>query len=197
MKRQTYSKSFRLWHWLNAIAVLGLLGTVLLRKTFLSYKTNGQVILDELAKLDVTITLDAAKAIAKTIRAPMWEWHYILGFALAALLLYRIVLHFKEKSLCFMDEFKASSSLHDKGVYLMYGAVYGFLIVMSITGLVLYFGKDAGIDKETLHTIKEFHEVLMWFFVLFVPAHILGLIVAENRGDKGIVSDMIGEEKQG
>ena len=195
MKRNTYSKAFRLWHWLNAIAILGLLGTVLLRKTFLSYKANGQVIMDELAKLDMTITLDAAKAIARTIRAPMWEWHYILGFALAILLLYRIVLHFKEKSLCFMDDFKAAPQLHEKGVYLMYGAFYGFVIIMSVTGLVLYFGKDAGMDRDTLHMIKEFHEVLMWFFVVFVPAHIIGLFVAENRGDKGIVSDMIGEEK--
>ena len=195
MKRNTYSKGFRLWHWLNAIAIFGLLGTVLLRKTFLSYKTNGQVIMDELAKLDMTITLDAAKAIARTIRAPMWEWHYILGFALAILLVYRIVLHFKEKSLCFMDEFKAAPDMHEKGIYLMYGAFYGFVIVMSVTGLVLYFGKDAGMDRDTLHMIKEFHEVLMWFFVVFVPAHIIGLFVAENRGDKGIVSDMIGEEK--
>jgi len=195
MKRNTYSKGFRLWHWLNAIAILGLLGTVLLRKTFLSYKTNGQVIVDELAKLDMTITLDAAKAIARTIRAPMWEWHYILGFALAILLVYRIVLHFKEKSLCFMAEFKAAPDKHEKGVYLMYGAFYGFVIIMSVTGLLLYFGKGAGMDRETLHMIKEFHEIMMWFFVVFVPAHIIGLFVAENRGDKGIVSDMIGEEK--
>lgn len=195
MKRNTYSKGFRLWHWLNAVAILGLLGTVLLRKTFLSYKTNGQVILDELAKLDITITLDAAKAIARTIRMPMWEWHYILGFVLAALLLYRIVLHFREKSLCLMDDFKAAPDRHEKGVYLMYGAFYGFLILISVTGLGLYFGKAAGVERELLHPVKEFHEIIMWFFVLFVPAHIIGLFIAENRGDKGIVSDMIGEDK--
>jgi cytochrome b561 len=194
MKRNTYSRGFRLWHWLNAIAIFGLLGTVLLRKTFLSYKTNGQVILDELAKLDIAITLDAAKAIARTIRVPMWEWHYIFGFMLAILLVYRIVLHFKEKSLCFMDEFKAAPDAHEKGIYLMYGALYGFVILMSVTGLFLYFGKGAGLERDILHPVKEFHEVLMWFFVLFVPAHIIGLFVAENRGEKGIVSDMIGED---
>lgn len=195
MKRNTYSKSFRLWHWLNAIAVLGLLGTVLLRKTFLSYKTNGAVIQEELAKLNTEITLDAAKAVAGTIRAPMWEWHYILGFALAGLLVWRIRLHFKERSLCFRDELKNAPTLHEKGVYAMFGALYGFVIVMAVTGLFLYFGKDMGIGKGLLHDVKEFHEVLMWFFILFVPAHILGLFVAENRGDKGIVSDMIGEEQ--
>lgn len=193
MKRNTYSKSFRLWHWLNAIAVLGLLGTVLLRKTFLSYKTNGAVIQEELAKLNMEITLDAAKAIGRTIRAPMWEWHYILGFALAALLVWRIWLHFTERSLCFREETKNAPTLHEKGVYVMYGALYGFVIVMAVTGLFLYFGKDMGIEKGLLHDVKEFHEVLMWFFVFFVPAHVIGLFVAENRGDKGIVSDMIGE----
>jgi len=194
MKRNTYSRGFRLWHWLNALVILGLLGTVLLRKTFLSYHTNAAVIMDELAKLDMAITLDAAKAIAKTIRAPMWEWHYIFGFALAALLVWRIWLHFKERSLCFREEMKNAPTLHEKGVYAMYGGVYGFIIVMTVSGFVLYFGKDMGLDKELLHTVKEVHEILMWFFVVFVPAHIIGLLVAENRGDKGIVSDMIGEE---
>jgi cytochrome b561 len=194
MKRNIYSGSFRLWHWLHAAVILGLLATVLLRKSFLSYHTNAQVILDELAKLDVTITLEAAKAIAKTIRAPMWEWHYILGFTLAALLVWRVALHFKERSLCFKEAVKNAPTLHEKGVYAMYGALYGFVIFMTVSGLFVYFGKDMGIAKETLHLIKEAHEYAMWFFVLFVPAHIIGVAVAENRGDKGLVSDMIGKE---
>lgn len=196
MKRTVYSKSFRIWHWLNAIAVLGLLGTVLLRKTFLSYHTNGAVIQNELAKLDMQITLDAAKVIARTIRTPMWEWHYIFGFMLIALFAYRILLHFKEKSMCFMEEFKSAPDLHEKGVYALYGLLYTLIGVMAVTGATLYFGKDFGIGKETLHDIKEFHEVLMWFFVFFVPAHIIGIFVAENRGEKGLVSDMIGEERK-
>ena len=47
MKR--FSLSLRIWHWLNAIVVLGLLGTFFLRKTFLSWRENSQIIMHKLA----------------------------------------------------------------------------------------------------------------------------------------------------
>lgn len=87
---KTWGWGLRVVHWLNAMAVLGLLATVLLCKTFLNYRTNGALIRQKLADLHVDIALEPAPAIARAIRAPMWNWHYILGFALAALLLCRL-----------------------------------------------------------------------------------------------------------
>ena len=77
-----YSAHFRLWHWLNAFVVLGLLSTVLLRKTFLSWRTNSEIIMTKLSEAGTEITAEQAKLIAKAIRAGMWEWHIIFGYAL-------------------------------------------------------------------------------------------------------------------
>jgi Ni,Fe-hydrogenase I cytochrome b subunit len=30
----------------------------------------------------------------------------------------------------------------------------------------------------------------LWFFVVFIVGHIAGVVIAENRGDKGLISDM-------
>lgn len=83
---------FRIWHWVHAVVVLGLLGTVFLRKTFLSWRTNSELLVQKLSEINVEVTADQAKVLAKAIRAPMWEWHIILGYALAALVLWRIIL---------------------------------------------------------------------------------------------------------
>ncbi|MGB3960999.1 MAG: cytochrome b/b6 domain-containing protein, partial [Sulfurimonas sp.] len=90
-----YTASFKLWHWLNALVVLGLLGTVFLRKTFLSYKANAEILMQKLSEIDIIITIEQAKILAKAIRSPMWEWHIFLGYALAFLMVYRIVLYFQ------------------------------------------------------------------------------------------------------
>jgi Ni,Fe-hydrogenase I cytochrome b subunit len=78
-----YSASFRLWHWLNAFVVLGLLGTVFLRKTFLSWRENSEILMSKLSEFGVEITVEQAKILAKAVRAGMWEWHIILGYGLA------------------------------------------------------------------------------------------------------------------
>ena len=70
MKRN-FAPLFRLWHWTMALAVLGLIGTVLLRKTFLSKSANAEIIRQKLAGFSITINLDQAVAVAKAIRAPM------------------------------------------------------------------------------------------------------------------------------
>ena len=68
-----YTLKFRIWHWLNAIVVLGLLATFFLRKTFLSWKTNSEIIMTKLSEFGVEITAAQAKVLAKAIRAEMWE----------------------------------------------------------------------------------------------------------------------------
>ncbi|MDO8260706.1 MAG: cytochrome b/b6 domain-containing protein, partial [Candidatus Magasanikbacteria bacterium] len=89
-----YTLKFRIWHWLNAIVILGLLGTVFLRKTFLSYKANAEILMSKLSAMGTDIAVEDAKILAKAIRAGMWEWHIILGYALAFLVIYRIFLFF-------------------------------------------------------------------------------------------------------
>jgi len=96
--RIDYSPPIRIWHWLNVVAVTGLLGTFFLRKTFLSWRENSAIIVDKLSSLGVEVTAEQAKLVAKAIRAPMWEWHIIFGVMLALLLLYRGWIFWQEVS---------------------------------------------------------------------------------------------------
>ncbi len=75
MISKKWNLSFRLWHWLHAAVILGLLGTVFLHKTFLSWRANSEILIQKLSGFGIDITAEQAKALAKAVRAPMWEWH--------------------------------------------------------------------------------------------------------------------------
>lgn len=181
---------FRLWHWIHALVILGLLGTVFLRKTFLSWRTNSELLTQKLAEIDLTITEAQAKVLAKAIRAPMWEWHIILGYALAVLLLWRMILFFTQSGKQNYQNIQ-KETLHKKLVKLGYIGIYVILTFMAVSGLVIHFYEELGLLKETAHDIKEIHELVFNAILIFVPLHITGVIIAENRDEKNIISDMI------
>jgi len=192
---QKWSFNFRLWHWINAIVVMGLIGTVLLRKSFLSWRTNSEIILQKLSEINIDITAEQAKVIAKAIRAPMWEWHYILGYALGALVIWRIVLFFTPSGRRSYQHLK-EENFHKKIVKLSYLFIYVILFMMTVSGFIMYFYDTIGLAKETAHDIKELHELLYYVMLYFIPLHIIGVFIAENRDEKGILSDMVNGGKQ-
>ena len=187
---QKWRLDFRIWHWVHATVILGLLGTVFLRKTFLSWRTNSELLTQKLAEIDLSVTADQAKVLAKSIRAPMWEWHILLGYALTALVIWRIVLFFTESGKQNYQNL-ASETLHKKMVKLGYIGIYVIILFMSISGLTIHFYEALGLSKDLAHDIKEVHELVFNAILIFVPLHILGVIIAENRDEKGIISDMI------
>jgi len=182
---------FRIWHWVHAFVVLGLMGTVFLRKTFLSWRANAEILTQKLSEIDLSVTEAQAKVVAKAIRAPMWEWHILLGYALAALVLWRTILFFSESGKQNYKDFKAKD-LHKKMVTLSYIGIYSLLLFMTISGLSIHFYESLGLTKEFAHDIKEVHEFVFFYGVLvFVPLHIVGVVVADLRDEKGIISNMI------
>ena len=181
-----YSRLLRVWHWLNALVVTGLLGTFFLRKTFLSWRDNSDILMDKFLYFDIDITAEQAKAVAKAIRAPMWEWHIIFGIALAGLLVIRIIILIKDGGFNY-----DSPSLHIKIVHIGYKLFYLILMFMAVSGLILVWYKDMGISKDLAHSIKEIHELVAWAVVVFVPLHIAGVVIADNSDQKGIISKMI------
>ncbi len=187
---------FRIWHWLHAIVILGLLGTVFLRKTFLSWRTNSELLSQKLSEINLEVTTDQAKMLAKAIRAPMWEWHIILGYALAALVVWRILLFFTESGKQNYQNL-AKETFHKKMVKLGYIGIYAILLFMTVSGLMVHFYEALGLTKDGAHDIKEIHELVFNVILIFVPLHIIGVFVAENQDEKGILSDMVnGGEKQ-
>jgi cytochrome b561 len=180
---------FRVWHWVHATVILGLLGTVFLRKTFLSWRANAEILTQKLSEINIEVTADQAKGLATAIRAPMWEWHIYLGYALAVLLFWRLLLFFTQSGKMNYQNLK-EKTLHKKMVALSYIALYAVLIFMAITGLTIHFYEALSLTKDTAHDIKEIHELVYNAVLIFVPLHIIGVIVAENRDEKGIISDM-------
>lgn len=181
---------FRLWHWIHAAVVLGLLGTVFLRKTFLSWRSNAEILKEKLSGIDIEISADQASILAKAIRAPMWEWHIILGYALSVLLLWRLLLFFTTSGKLNYQK-NQNETLHTKMVKLSYIALYTVLLFMAVTGLTMHFYEPLELTKDTLHDIKELHELVYNAILIFVPLHLIGIIVAEIRDEKGMISDMI------
>jgi len=186
--RVDYPISLRVWHWLNAIAVSGLLLTFFLRKTFLSWRENSVIIIDKFSSMGIQISEEQAKIVAKAIRAPMWEWHIIFGLILAALLMMRAWIFWQEAGFGYDDE---DEGLHMRLVHGGYKLIYIILIFMAISGIALNWHETFGISESVTHTIKEIHEYVAWLVVIFVPLHIVGVFVAENDDQRGIVSRMI------
>ena len=180
-----YSLQLRIWHWLCAVTVLGLLGTFFLRKTFLSWRANAEILSTKPAEFGITVSPEQAAALAKAVRAPMWEWHIILGFVFAALVLWRLIVILKEG---FGYE---PENTHMAWVYRGYKVIYVVLTFMAISGIVLYFSKDIGLAKSVVGGVKEAHEIIAWVVAAFVVMHIAGVFLADNKEQKGIVSRMI------
>jgi len=174
---------------------MGLIGTVLLRKSFLSWRANSEILMQKLSEINIDVTAEQAKVLAKAIRAPMWEWHIILGYALAALVLWRILLFFTQSGRQNYRHLK-EENLHKKMVKLGYLVIYATLLFMAVSGLVTHFYEALGLTKDTAHDIKEVHELLYNVLLYFVPLHIIGVFVAENKDEKGILSDMVNGGKQ-
>ncbi len=190
-----WSLSFRLWHWLNTFVIFGLLATVFLRKTFLSWKANSQIIAQKLAEFNIDISAEQAKAIAKAIRAPMWDWHIILGYALTVLIIWRGYLFFTNSGKRVFKNIK-EANFHKKIVNLGYIPLYLVIFLIVVSGLVLNFEDSLSLSKELAHSIKEAHEFFYTIILIFVPLHIAGVIMADATNEPCITSDMINGGKE-
>jgi cytochrome b len=144
--------------------------------------------MSKLAEFNVVVSAEQAKILAKAIRSGMWEWHIILGYALVFLIFYRLFLYFKDTSL---KEPFWGLSLHKKGVKSLYYVIYTTILFMSMSGFIIYFYQDLGLSKTTAHDIKDIHELVFNIIMVFVPLHIAGVVIAENRDEKGIISSMV------
>ena len=120
----------------------------------------------------------------------MWEWHILLGYALAALLVWRIALFFTVSGQRSFLHFK-QATLHRKVVKLGYVGIYLVLLFMAVSGLSMHFHEALGISKVLTDDIKEIHELVFNAVLIYVPLHIIGVVVSDIYEEKGIISRMI------
>ena len=185
-----YDSIFRSWHWINALVMFGIFITVLLRETFLNKHNIADILIQKLSSIHLTITEEQAIIIAKSIREPMWQWHIYLGLAIFILWIVRMFLFGTVSGKINYMHLK-ENSLHKLAVKLGYIGIYIVIFVVSTTGIAINYHDAFGITKEFSHTLKELHEVCAYIITIFVPLHIIGVVIAENRDEKGIISNMI------
>ncbi len=189
MKPQ-FTRLYRLWHWMMAFSVLGLLGTVALRKTFLSWHTNAALIQSKLAETGTEITAETAKVLAKAIRAPMWEWHYVLGAVLALSIVIRLyMIATKQAQLPLIKVLQSSKEELPK--HLVHMLICLSILLMTLSGGFYYYHELLGFSKEGVHWVKETHELLMYGVLGLVILHLGGVLRHELTTKEGIVSKMI------
>ena len=215
-----WSRSIRLFHWINVIAITLLIciGLVILNGKLFGVSTDGKVLL-------------------KTI-------HVIVGYVFAVNLLFRVVIGFIGKAherwsqvLPFNKGFKqdlVEFKQHKKSAYkghnpagkLMVLALLFLMLIQLISGLVIagtdiyyppfgkYFAQSIAIDKQNVDVIKPYskvnvdevaykkmrdirkpfitaHVYTFYCLLFLIPLHILGVIIAERREKTALVSSMI------
>jgi len=180
-----YSGVFKIWHWLNAIVISLLVGTVFLRETFFDKHDNAKLIISKLSEFSINLSNDQAILVAKAIREPLWEWHVILGYVLCGLLIYRFLLIFDKNTVI-----EKAEDLHMKLVKIFYKVLYFIIFVEAVTGVFLVFRKDLGFSRDIIHFAKDIHEICYYAILIFIPLHIIGVII-KNRKDKDLLNKIV------
>ena len=181
-----FPKLHRLIHWLLAFSILFILLTIVLRSTWMEKTHIATILQSGLQSDNVVISQQQAITIAKSIRNEMFQWHYIVGYFVGVLVLFRM--YYSKKVGIFMPNPFKKNSLHDRLQGLLYIAFYLFLANIVITGLVIHF---LGHDFILYSQCKTFHKLSWWGIVGFMLIHIGGVMFANGRGNKDTITKII------
>jgi Ni/Fe-hydrogenase 1 B-type cytochrome subunit len=202
-RTKKYSSSIRLWHWSNALVISGSLLTVLVNSTILNPRDNAAFITSKFQQNGLMISDEDARPVAHALSDKVWAVHTYFGYALALLLLFRIILEFFEladqklirKIKSARRSFRSTRENRISGrneilIKASYALFYGLLIVMVVTGLCLAFEDNVPVLRS-MHFICEIHGFIMYLILTFIVAHLLGVFLGERKKHKGIISDMV------
>ncbi|NRA13306.1 MAG: cytochrome b/b6 domain-containing protein [Crocinitomicaceae bacterium] len=184
MKNASFPLAHRLLHWAIAFSMLFMLLTIFLRLGWMNKHNMADIMTERLAEIDVTIDEDQAISIAKGIRSPMWAWHVYIGYVLVGLYLLRMLFFITKGSNFKHDLMKGA--LKEKVQPWSYVLFYALLASSLISGLIIEFGPE-----KYKHSTEEFHELSLYWLVLFIVVHFIGLYIAERTNRKGVVNKMI------
>ncbi|MBD2769829.1 cytochrome b/b6 domain-containing protein [Hymenobacter sp. BT664] len=201
-----YTAPLRVWHWGNTLLVSGQLLTILFLKVIVDARSAVPEFLKSLGHENVKLTVKQANAFAHIISERIWQWHIYIGLTLAAFWLLRVGLELRGPSeLRFTarlrevarryrlapaaDKGRMGKSLFIKSSYALF---YLALTIIAITGLGLTWADDVPFLGELEHTLKEIHNVTMYFIIAFFAVHVVGVVWAEITTDHGLISRMVG-----
>jgi Ni/Fe-hydrogenase 1 B-type cytochrome subunit len=201
---QKHSAAIRIWHWLTFLFIAASMITVLFISTLLNPRDNIGLVTEQLQKNGVTVTQEQAFAVSHEYEDKVWDVHKWIGYGIVFLLLSRFAIELiqpgEEKfrsrlkiaiGLYKLNDVNKTVYRHFIGVKLTYSMFYVLLLCMALTGLGMAFGRDLGIPRNVHGAIKEIHSIIQYGIYAFVLVHIAGVILADNKESKGIVSGMI------
>ncbi|TWP23756.1 cytochrome b/b6 domain-containing protein [Apibacter muscae] len=185
MNNYKFSLIHRLLHWSMALTIIFILITIFLRLGWMNKNIMATIIFNNLQENNIKITQKEAVSIAKNIRGNMFNWHVYIGYVLLGLYLLRITYIIIKKG-----KFRTSSlikySLKKKFQSLVYLIFYIGLGITLITGLLIQ-----NAPKEYAQSLKSIHQLSLYFMLIFLVFHMIGIFIGEKSTDKGIVSAMI------
>ncbi|MCK9258118.1 MAG: Ni/Fe-hydrogenase, b-type cytochrome subunit [Sulfurospirillaceae bacterium] len=204
-----FSSGLRWTHWIRAIAIFALTATGF----YLAYVFVAPGISDEPVLF---------------LNAKMRMWHLVFGFLLIAATIFKIYLFIFDRTsrlerVSFIDflnpkiwiaqiKYYLFIGKHPKlrGVYnplqvVAYGSLYFLVILISITGLVLYvhsyheglggflydYMRSIEVMMGGLASVREIHHIAMWGILIFVPVHIYMAIFNSIMGKEGSMDSII------
>lgn len=190
MISRDYSPVFRVIHWLIAICMLLILGTIFLRLTWLNKDHVALIIQNYLSATDQSLSQDQLILLAKQIRKPMWEWHIYLGYILVGLYSIRMVLPLLGQ-MKFSNPFDKTLTLKEKFQYGVYFVFYACVSISLVTGLVIEFG-----PKNLKNTMEEIHVLSIYYLIAFIIIHFGGILKAELTDQQGLISKIVSGSKR-
>jgi Ni/Fe-hydrogenase 1 B-type cytochrome subunit len=205
---EPHSAGIRIWHWAFFIVITGSLLTVLLASTTFRTRNTTAMVQQQLQQKDVSVTTDQARAVAHEFNDKVWDLHKIAGYVLSALVLIRILLEIAQpgeeklarkirRALGFRPATPEENDdrRHYLGVKLGYLAFYLLILLMALTGLGLAF-EDVPVLKTYHQPIKSTHAFLQYLIYGYIILHLGGVVLADLRRHKGLVSGMIHGQKR-
>lgn len=209
-KHYEFSLWLRLTHWTRAISIIILTAT------------GFYIAVPVLAP-----ALNAGEPV-NFLNALFRSWHVIFGFVLICITIGKFYLFFFDKEskperASFKDFISPKVWIqqlkyymlidkhpHARGVYnplqfVSYVAVYGTILVISLTGIMMYvhvfhaglggFFYDIVRPLEVLMgglaVVREVHHLAMWVFIIFLPIHIYMAVFNSVYGKSGAMDSII------
>jgi len=190
------------YHWLAAIAITGLLLTGISHMTVLDPHDVVANAMHMASQHGLTIPKQVARVFGFAVNGAVMNIHFILGYSLAILIIFRIILFFAGDNRVFKmakKSFQPGVNKHKPLVNILYLTLYAGILVMALTGLSMKFGGDLGISHSFHEVLLTIHQGVMFCILAFVFVHIIGIFRAENTDQPGVASSMmsgIGEEDE-
>ncbi len=201
--KQKNSPAIRIWHWLTVLGFTASLITVLLGSTLFKTRYTISTVTDEITAKGGSVTPEQARSVAHAFSDKLWDTHKIIGYVLCFLLLSRVFIEVYQKTdeklsvrirqaLNFRPQNEQAIRERDHYVLVKRGYLvfYGLFCCMGLTGLVLAF-EDLDFLKPLHKTASSLHSFFQWGIYAYILFHLIGVIRADLKKNKGIVSGMI------